>query len=255
MSSKSAAERFYGMPIPATVLDVSDENLTDQDNPDLVTAHVGANYATFGAIDKTLAGFVVLHDEGGGFTLADIRGDGAVWWQDHRSRTVQRRFENVFDWVLHWHRGTEAAAQIPVPVPQGRPSTPTLLHRYQWLVWLLSQPMRRPPRDVPHLIATAKSQLQQAWPESHRAALAYETQFLQHDPHLAIYWLWHSHILGDADERAEVLKAVHPLDEKNELVSAFAEVLTAGTFANVPVLSELTSRATSLHSALTPPPP
>ena len=58
------ASRFYGMDVSPAVAAAAHEHLTDNETEDLVDAHLGINYAYFGAIDKTLAGFVILDDEG-----------------------------------------------------------------------------------------------------------------------------------------------------------------------------------------------
>ena len=73
------ASRFYGMDVPEDV--ELREELTDRSVLDLVDAHLGINYSLHGAIDKTLAGFVVLDDEDDNYTLFDGRDTGQVFWQ------------------------------------------------------------------------------------------------------------------------------------------------------------------------------
>ena len=87
------ASRFYGMDVPADV--ELREELTDRETADLVDAHLGANYSYFGAIDKTLAGFVVLSDEDDDYTLWDLRDTGQVFWQDHATRQVTLRHDSL----------------------------------------------------------------------------------------------------------------------------------------------------------------
>ena len=86
------ASRFYGMDVPPDVAAAADEQLTESDHDDLVDAHLAINYAYFGALDKTLSGFVVLDDEGDNYTLFDARDGKQIWWQDHETREVSLRF-------------------------------------------------------------------------------------------------------------------------------------------------------------------
>ena len=91
------ASRFYGMDVPPQVAAAAREHLTDTASEDLVDAHLGINYAYFGAIDKTLSGFVVLDDEGDNYTLLDLRDGQQIWWQDHETREVVLKLDKLDD--------------------------------------------------------------------------------------------------------------------------------------------------------------
>ncbi|MGE5180514.1 MAG: hypothetical protein ACM31C_00560, partial [Acidobacteriota bacterium] len=120
------ATRFYGMTVTPQIAAAAHEQLTDPTIADLVDAHLAINYSYFGAIDKTLAGFVVLDDEGDDFTLLDLRDGGQIWWQDHETRELELRHDKLgSDKPAKKPKGTRAVA------------TPELCARYQWLVWLL----------------------------------------------------------------------------------------------------------------------
>src|SRR6185312_3638511 len=94
------ASRFYGMAVaPEVVRAAANERLTDRDIFDLVDAHLGINYGYFGAIDKTLSGFVVLDSTGDDFTLLDVRDGGQVWWQDHETRDLELRHDSLAAWL------------------------------------------------------------------------------------------------------------------------------------------------------------
>src|SRR5687767_4066398 len=93
------ASRFYGMDVSPAVAAAADEHLTESDTEDLVDAHLGINYAYFGAIDKTLSGFVVLDDEGDNYTLIDLRDGNQIWWQDHETRELVLKFDRLEDYL------------------------------------------------------------------------------------------------------------------------------------------------------------
>lgn len=94
------ASRHFGMPVPAEIAD-HDSDLSAHwtgASEDLVNAHLSINYAYFGAVDKSLSGFVVVDDEGDDFTLVDLRGGGQVWWQSHETRDLELQFDSFADW-------------------------------------------------------------------------------------------------------------------------------------------------------------
>ncbi|HEY1178678.1 MAG TPA: hypothetical protein VGF17_21190, partial [Phytomonospora sp.] len=230
-----STDRFYGMPVPPEVAAEATERLTDRDEPDLVAAHLRSNYAYFGAVDKTLAGFAVLDDEGDDYTLVDLRGGGAVWWQDHETREIHHRLGSFGDW-LAFRRDraadeeadeTELLATYPVgePPAHGRAvSTVDLAARYQWLVWLLAQPLTQHGKAIQNdteLAGSAAGHYEEAWPSAKtvRAALDAEIGSLGTDPHLAVYWLLHTSILAMDAERERVLAACA---DGPELVASFA---------------------------------
>ncbi|MEJ2578989.1 MAG: hypothetical protein P8Z68_07815, partial [Kineosporiaceae bacterium] len=216
VADESVAERFYGMRVDPQVIEAAQENLTDQAGVDLVAAHLGVNYSYFGAIDKTLSGFVILDDEGDNYTLCDVRGDGAVWWQDHEEREVYRQFADLEEWrsfraevdagidedearaMVAGSGGRAAGAGTQTEAggagapdgagpdsdggggPSVAPSSAMLLDRYQWLVWLLAQPMRdrqgRVIEQDPELASSAAGHLRSVWPTDDAAADALDRE-------------------------------------------------------------------------------
>lgn len=254
-------DRFYGMPVPPEVAAGAEESLTEQSEPDLVTAHLRPNFAYFGAIDKTLAGFVVVDDEGDDYTLVDLRGGGAVWRQDHETREIHHRLGSFADW-LSFRRDKAAAGDEYVdedellatyaagkPTPDGRAvSTVELAGRYQWLVWLLAQPLTRngkPIQTEAELAGSAAGHYVGAWPslKNVRTALDAEIGTLATDPHLAVYWLLHTAILGLDAERARVLAAVGGTD----LVASFVDTFGAlGLDGDVPLVPGFRARRSML---------
>ena len=80
------ASAFYGMAVGPEVCATVTEHLTDRSIADLVDAHLAINRSYFGAIDKTLAGFVIQDDHGDDYTLYDLRDTQQIWFQDHETR-------------------------------------------------------------------------------------------------------------------------------------------------------------------------
>jgi predicted DNA-binding WGR domain protein len=232
------------------------ERLTDRSLEDLVDAHLAINYAYFGAIDKTLSGFVVLDSTGDDFTLLDLRDGKQVWWQDHETRDVSLKFDRLEDLVtvraeLARNRASdedvdadaiERAYRTKSARGSRRIPTPVLLARYQWLVWLLAQPLRNRGtaiQSTDELVRGAIGRFRHTWPrrEQHDAAFEAEVGELASDSHLAVYWLLHTTMLCDDARRSRVLAA---LEDAPELVGAFAERIgslpLAGELAVVPEL-------------------
>src|SRR6476620_10629586 len=119
------ATRFYGVAVSSEVAAATREHLTDRTIHDLVDAHLVINQAYFGGIDKTLAGFVILDDEGDNYTLLDARDSGQIWWQDHETRDVELRYDTLDDMRAD-RRATEARHRRTV-------TSADLCARYQWL--------------------------------------------------------------------------------------------------------------------------
>ncbi|GIG68276.1 WGR domain-containing protein [Phytomonospora endophytica] len=248
-------DRFYGMPVPPEVAAAITERLTEPGEPDPVTAHLRPNHAYFGAIDKTLAGFAIIDDHGDDYTLVDLRGGGAIWWQDHETREIHHRLNSIADWPS-FLRDRDAgeddgfgAHAVGEPPPHGRAvSTVELAGRYQWLVWLLAQPLTqhgRPIQSDTDLAGNAAGHYIEAWPsqKSARTALDAEIAGLGTDPHLAVYWLLHTSILAMDAERERVLAAL----DGPELVRSFAGTFGAlGLDGDVPLVPGFRARRSML---------
>ncbi|MBG0826783.1 WGR domain-containing protein [Planomonospora sp. ID67723] len=244
MGKHDRVSRFYGLPIPVRTQAAADENLTDPSVDDLVEAHLGINYSYFGAIDKTLAGFFVLDDEGDDYTVLDMRGDGRVWWQDHETRDLCPRFDSLDDWLAFSREVADGAGGRDLldayrtrepqrDEPARTPDTASLARRYRWLVWLLAQPLRdragRVVQSDDDLVRYAVGALRAAWPtdEDAKEALAAELPLLADDPHLSIYWLLHTSLLAMDDHRSSVLAAIGRAGGRTPLVEAFVSAFGA----------------------------
>lgn len=253
MDLHQSASRYFGVPVPTRVADAVDDRLLEYwagDRGPLVDAHLAINYPYFGAIDKSLSGFVVLDDEGDNYTLLDLRGGGAVWWQDHETRELALWFDSFDDWLAYRDELARADAndederstsdirdsfRPPSPTADSGP-TPTsaeLAERYQWLVWLLAQPLLRdgkPTQSAESLASSAAGHFTHLWSVTDvRKVLEAELPLLHRDPHLAIYWLLHTALLTRDDDRARVLAEIERAPERPDLLNAFTEVF--GTLA------------------------
>ncbi|WP_433237785.1 WGR domain-containing protein [Streptosporangium sp. CA-135522] len=243
---------FYGLPITPETAAASVEHLTDPFADDLVEAHLGSNYSYFGAIDKTLAGFFVLDDEGDNYTLLDVRGDGRVWWQDHETREFYVHFASLDDWRAFKEEVDKGGDENELrdafrtgerlEARRGEaPGTPALATRYQWLVWLLAQPLRdhrgQATQDDDELTRSAVGHFRAAWPtdEAAEKSLMAELPLLAGDPHLAIYWLLHTSLLAMEPQRAQVLAAIEQAPCRTPLVDAFA-----AAFGSLPLDGDVT---------------
>jgi predicted DNA-binding WGR domain protein len=248
------ADRFYGLEIPPQVAAAALEGLTDLSIDNLVEAHLKINYSYFGAIDKTLSGFFVLDSEGDNYTLLDLRGDGRVWWQDHETRRLYPHFDTLDDWLgfkadldkggdedelRNAYRGKSANRE-----PAGTPSTAALAERYQWLVWLLAQPLRdrngNATQTDADLAGAAAGHLRAAFPTDAAMAgtLQAELPLLADDPHLAVYWLLHTTVLARQLDRVRVLAAIRPEPFLQAFVTVFGDLPLDGDVALVPGFRE-----------------
>ena len=239
------ASRFYGMTVrPEVVRAASDERLTDRTIEDLVDAHLAINFGYFGAIDKTLSGFVVLDSTGDDFTLLDLRDGGQVWWQDHETRELELRHPTLAAYLAR----SDGQAETPKLEPRGTRAitTPALLARYQWLVWMLARPLERdgkPIQEIEYLVRSGIGRLRHAWPrrDALDAAFEVELSLVRGDPHLAIYWLLHVTVFADHARRGRVLEAIG--DGGPELVRAFvARFGTLPIAGDVPVVPGFRAR-------------
>jgi hypothetical protein len=238
------ASRFYGMDVSPAIAAAVQENLTERDTDDLVDAHLKINYAYFGAIDKTLSGFVVLDDEGDNYTLLDLRDGKQVWWQDHETRDLVLKHDELDEYLAA--RGEEEGARARTPKTSRIVSSDALLARYQWLVWLLAQPLMQnglPIQTADELVRNGIGRFRHTWPrrEQHDEAFEAELPALARDPHLAVYWLLHTTVLGDDARRARVMEAVGQSTSK--LVRAFGARLGGLPLAGeLPVVPEFRCR-------------
>ncbi|MFC3495725.1 WGR domain-containing protein [Glycomyces rhizosphaerae] len=258
------ASRHFGMPVPTEIADHAPSLLTYWmgESDDLVEAHLSINYAYFGAVDKSLSGFVVVDDEGDDYTLVDVRGGGQVWWQSHETRDLELQFNSFADWKAFKREVEEAdendgrdqwdireAWGTPKEVERDgtAPTSAELADRYQWLVWFLAQPLiheGRPTQKAEDFASSGAGHFMQLWPnpEAERSAFEAELPLTARDPQLAVYWLLHTGILAQDEYRARLL-AVLDEREQPELVQSFRAVF--GELAldgDVPVVSDFRER-------------
>ncbi len=253
MDLHRSASRYFGVPVPARVADALDDRLLEYwvgERGPLVDAHLAINYPYFGAIDKSLSGFVVIDDEGDDYTLLDLRGSGRVWWQSHETRELELWFDSFDDWLAYRDELERAEAndedersrfdirdsfRSPSSAADSEPdpTSAELAKRYQWLMWLLAQPLLRdgqPMQSADDLASSAAGHFLHLWNAADaRKVLEVELPLLHRDPHLSIYWLLHTGLLMQDDDRARVLAEIGRAEERSDLLDAFAEVF--GTLA------------------------
>ena len=228
------ASRFYGIVVDPDVAAAAHEGLTDPAIDDLVDAHLAINYAYFGAIDKTLSGFVVLESTGDDYTLLDLRDGGQVWWQSHDTRALELRHASLADYLAK-HEDVALAARGTREV-----SSVALCARYQWLVWFLARPLEqhgKPVQEIEYLVRGGIGRLRHSWPSRTAldAAFAHELTLLRGDPHLAIYWLLHTTAFADPERRRRVIEAMEPSCElARAFVARLGELPLAGDVPVVP---------------------
>ncbi|SUD48187.1 Uncharacterised protein [Nocardia otitidiscaviarum] len=248
MDPHPSATRYFGLPVPARVAAAVDERLLDYwvgDRGPLVDAHLARNHPYFGAIDKSLSGFVIIDDEGDDYTLLDLRGDGRVWWQDHETRELALCFDSFDVWLAYRDELERAAADdtderskydiresfLPASAPDVSEPTPTsaeLAERYQWLMWLLARPLLhdgQPMQSAEALAASAAGHYADRWSGTDvDKVFELELPLLHGDPHLALYWLLHTALLARDADRARVLDEIARAADRPELLDAFVAV-------------------------------
>ncbi|MGW4738343.1 WGR domain-containing protein [Nocardia xishanensis] len=262
MDLHQPASRYFGVPVPARVADAIDNRLLEYwvgDRGPLVDAHLAINYPYFGAIDKSLSGFVVIDDEGDDYTLLDLRGSGRVWWQSHETRELELWFDSLDDWLAYRDELERAEANdedersrfdirdsfrppSPAADSEPAPASAELAERYQWLMWLLAQPLLRDGKamqSADDLASNAAGHFTHLWSDTGaRKVFEVELPLLHRDPHLAIYWLLHTAVLAQEDDRTRVLAEIGRAEERPDLLNAFAEVFGPlsidGDVASVP---------------------
>lgn len=275
MDLHQSASRYFGLPVPTRAADLLDSRLLEYwvgDRGPLVDAHLAINYPYFGAIDKSLSGFVVIEDEGDDYTLLDLRGDGRVWWQDHETRDLELWFDSFEDWLAYLDELARASSndedgrskfeirdsfrpRSSVTETELAPTSAELAERYQWLVWLLAQPLLhdgKPMQSAGDLASSAAGHFADYWSETDaRKVFEVELPLLHRDPHLAIYWLLHTSLLAQDADRARVLDEIARAQERPELLDAF--VAAFGTLAvdgDVPAVPDFRIRRSLLPEYL-----
>lgn len=213
--------RFYGLSIPDLVLDVIEEGLTDLETNDLFTAHLARNRAYFGAVDKTLSGFVVLSDRGDDFFLLDSRDTGWVYWQDHEERTFTPCFRSLSEY-LEFHKTQNSNSEsfrslLPSltihDLPQSNKSISTveLAVRYQWAVWCLGQVSDKSKGKTTesHWLGVAVDWFLHTTNGVEDAKVMYKAEagFLKSDTHLAIWWLLVATVVADQPWIDEIIES------------------------------------------------
>ncbi|MBN2724998.1 MAG: WGR domain-containing protein [Deltaproteobacteria bacterium] len=243
----NSTDRFYGMKIPEPALQLTDEGLTLQDETDLVSAHLKANYGYFGAIDKTLSGFYILSDEDDNYLLFDARepdGKGQVWFQDHEERYFYPHFASLEEYEEYCREKSilekkdeedeegdfdlydeleklKEQYQTVTKKSSLVVSTSKLADRYQWLVWSLQQPTEYTPEEK---IGFTSSLSHFSSEKSIHTTFKKELKGIINDPHLAIYWILHWSVSCNDDALSQILKSVEKT--KNPLLKTFYTVFS-----------------------------
>ncbi|MFI6598672.1 WGR domain-containing protein [Nonomuraea sp. NPDC050536] len=175
-----------------------------------------------------------------------------MWWQDHDTREFYVHFDSLDDWRAFKEevgkggdenelRDAFRTEERPAARCGEAPGTPALATRYQWLVWLLAQPLLddrgRATQDDDELARSAIGHFRAAWPtdEAAEKSLLAELPLLAGDPHLAIYWLLHTSLLAMEPQRARVLAAIEQAPCRTPLVDAFA-----AAFGSLPLDGDVT---------------
>ena len=240
------------MPISDEIAAARDEGLTDIETPDLFAAHLGRNYGYFGALDKTLSGFVLLDNTGDDAWLLDLRDTGAVYFQDHEERDFTVRFASLADYVA-WKAETAQAREkdedtdeiderwqiSEAPAATKTPTTPELAKRLQWAVWFCAAATRDLGTD--NVNTETKNGigwfLGQIGPDP-RARFMAERAHLAGDPALSCSWLLAAAAFADESLIADVIAAA---PKGVELVEHFAQAVRAlgpsGTLDVLPVFA------------------
>lgn len=235
-SLSKQVSRFYDVSIPDLVLDVIEEGLTDLETNDLFTAHLARNRAYFGAVDKTLSGFVVLSDRGDDFFLLDSRDTGWVYWQDHEERTFTPCFRSLSEY-LDFRKTQNSNSEsfrsllpsLPIhDLPQNNKSISTaeLAVRYQWVVWFLGQVSEKTKGKTTesHWLGVAVDWFLHTTNGIEDAKVMYKAEagFLKSDAHLAIWWLMVASVVADQPWIDEIIES-GPKD--SELFLSFSQNL------------------------------
>jgi hypothetical protein len=137
---KTRLKRFYSLEIPEALPDVRSEQLiTDLETDDLFAAHLHINNAWFGAMDKTLSGFVILEVKDYDYYLFDARDSGWVYCQSHTDRRITPCFESLEKHQAFRQQGPGHPVLTHQPESKRFVSTEELAERHQWTVWFFGR--------------------------------------------------------------------------------------------------------------------
>ena len=261
--AKLDPSRFYGARVPPLAQKLCREHLTfaTRARMPLVDAHLKSNFAYFGSLDKTRAGFYILDDTGDDYTLLDLREkSGQVWFLDHDELSLSVRFDSLAAYAT-WRTASDRAAAraakrddadadgyVPPPRPpksraKRTPASERLWRRLRWLVWLLAQPTQI---DDDEAVATAFVQVSKYPRRETLDVFERELKIAAKDPHVAIYWLLHFTCTGQDALRDRLVAAV--AKSKHELLRAFVATFGAmssdGELAVLPAFRKRRSRLT-----------
>lgn len=245
ISIKARLERFYSVEIPEALPEIRSEKLvTDIAADDLFAAHLYINNASFGALDKTLSGFVILEVTGDDYYLFDARDSGWVYCMSHIDRRITPCFESLEAYRLYRQQG--AGHPVVTQEPECKKPVPTLelAERYQWTVWFFGR-MEGKTIDASfedrwmaladNWFANATGGIDNVQPEFDK-----EKGFLKDDVHLAVWWLLVAVVLAD---QHLINKVVQLGPGENELFRSFVQALTPlGLHGNLTELPEFKKR-------------
>lgn len=245
ISIKAKLERFYSLEIPAALPEIRIEKLvTDIEVNDLFAAHLYINNAWFGALDKTLSGFILLEVTGDDYYLFDARDSDWVYCMSHVDRRITPCFESLEAYRAYRQQGSGHPVLTNEPESKKAVSTVELAERYQWTVWFFGRKDNEP-KDAAfeerwmaladNWFANATGGIDNVQPEFDK-----EKEFLKDDVQLAVWWLLVATVLADEQLINEVVKLA---PGENDLFQSFARVLTPlGLHGNLTELPEFKQR-------------
>jgi hypothetical protein len=253
---KTRLERFYSLEIPGALPDVRSEQLiTDLETDDLFAAHLHINNAWFGAMDKTLSGFVILEVKDYDYYLFDARDSGWVYCQSHTDRRITPCFESLEAYSAFRQQGPGHPVLMHQPVSKKCVSTFDLTERYQWAVFFFGRIPNetKDPSFEQRWMAIIVNWFANAIDEMGEGKLMFEEEkaFIKDDVQLAVWWLLIATALADQSWIDEVVQYG---PGENELFRSFAQALTPlGFQGNLAVFPEFKKRrARFLHNAAKP---
>lgn len=245
MSIKARLERFYSLEIPAILPDIcSEQQIPNLEADNLFAAHLHINNALFGALDKTLSGFVILEVAGNDYYLFDARDSGWVYCMSHIDRRITPCFESLEAYRAFRQQGSGHPVLTHEPESKRAVSTLELAERHQWTVWFFG---RMPGKTEEAAFEERWMALADNWfanatggIDNIQPMFDEEKAFLKEDVQLAVWWLLVATVLADEDLINEVVQ-LGPND--NELFQHFAQALTPlGLHGNLTELPEFKKR-------------
>lgn len=237
--SHTKLQQFYSLNLPDVLQDTrAEQYIVDVDITNLFAAHLHSNNVHFGALDKTLSGFVMIDIQGDDYYLYDARDSGWVYCQTHTDRTIKPYFESLEAYLASLQQQT---GRSPIGHrPESNKAVPTveLAERYQWAVWFFGRATQEPHEAAfeERWMALAANWFANAIDEIDTGTqmFAEERNRMKDDVQLAVWWLMVATALADQTWIDEVIQH-GPVE--NQLFDSFAHALRSLGFSET--LAEL----------------